>query len=113
MDNRSDNGSAQEENYKLALKRMKQKLDVTRRANEDLINETERLRARLQHQEDIKSKYKYLKMNYQQVLCQLEKFEMARRNEKDNVKALKSKVHKLKKEKRQLQDELSRNFGTS
>jgi hypothetical protein len=41
-------------------------------------------------------------MNYTKVLGQLEKIEMGRRNEKDNVKALKSKIHKLKKEKRQL-----------
>lgn len=67
----------------------------------------------MKDQEGIKDKYKFLKMNYTKVLSQLEKLEMARRNEKEQLKYMTTKINKLKSDKRHLKEELAKNFGNS
>ena len=52
-------------------------------------------------------------MNFNKVISQVEKLEMARRNESDKYKDMKTKIHKLKKDKRILQEEVAKTFGNS
>jgi len=82
-------------------------------ANAELHNEVTRLRSRLEGVDKIYKKYQYSKMNYAQLLAQLEKSEMQRREIAEDLKAQKKKVHKLNKEKRILQEECARNFGNT
>ena len=102
-----------DDNYQLVNTRLKEKLNVTKQANRELQKEIERLQMRLKNHDLVKQKYKLLKLNYSKILIQLEKLEMTRRNETDIFKYMKSKIHKLKKDKRQLQEQVARTFGNS
>lgn len=56
-------------------------------------------------------KYQDSKKGYQKVLNQLEESEMERKRLQQNCYDMVKKIHKLKKDKRALQEECARNFG--
>ena len=81
--------------------------------NGELHSEVAKLKNKLGGVEKLYVKYQQSKKNYTKLLMALEHSEMVRRQLNENVKAVSKKVHKLKKEKRQLQEECAKTFGNT
>ena len=82
-------------------------------ANQELHNEISRLRNRLSGAEKVYKKYQHSKIEYARLLDDLEKSELQRRQLVEDMKCMKKQMHKLKKDKRDLQEECAKNFGVS
>ena len=93
--------------------RLRERLKAVTAANGELHNEISRLRNKLTGAEKVYKKYQGIKVNFGKILSQLEKSEMQRRHLGEDLKGMQKQVHKLKKEKRRLQEECARNFGAS
>lgn len=75
--------------------------------------EMNRLKTKLRYMDELHHKTHQSKMQYGKVLAQLENSEMIRRAQQDKIKELVAKVHKFKKQKREMQDKLYKNFDKS
>ena len=62
------------------------------------------MNGKLKRQEDAQKKYKDLYISYQKVLNKLEKSEMIRREQKEQILTQQSKLFKLSKNKREMEN---------
>jgi len=83
-------------------RKLRQTCRVQEEANAELRQDIERLRDKLVYMDELHRKTQQAKIQYGKVLAQLESSEMSRREQQDKIKDLVNKVHKLKKQKREL-----------